>query len=130
MANIKIPSAFFSSEIWRKDRVFSEAEAYLDLLTLSSPIPLRTLARRWGWKHPREVRFLRWLKASCTTFVPPCVPLILHNANALQGFCTTSCTTFVPPLKRIYPPYYLTIIFPPRLLLNSKNGYLIMLRAF
>ena len=103
MANIKIPSAFFSSEIWRKDRVFSEAEAYLDLLTLSSPIPLRTLARRWGWKHPREVRFLRWLKASCTTFVPPCVPLILHNANALQGFCTTSCTTFVPPLREKPP---------------------------
>ena len=103
MANIKIPSAFFSSEIWRKDRVFSEAEAYLDLLTLSSPIPLRTLARRWGWKHPREVRFLRWLNASCTTFVPPCVPLILQNNNALQGFCTTSCTTFVPPLREKPP---------------------------
>lgn len=67
-------------------------------------------------------------------FVPPRVPLLYHPVEKIPLYKKQKKEAKkkknILPLKRIYPPYYLTIIFPPRLLLNSKNGYLIMLRAF
>lgn len=104
MANIKIPSAFFQSPIWRKPRTYTEVDAYLDLHTISAPISLRGLATRWGW-HPQSVkRFLKVLKdAKCDTFVTPFVTGFGLKTNELQRKCDTICDTFVTPLRENPP---------------------------
>ena len=104
MANIKIPSAFFQSPIWRKPRAYTEVDAYLDLHTISAPLSLRGLATRWGW-HPQSVkRFLKVLKdAKCDTFVTPFVTGFGLKTNELQRNCDTICDTFVTPLRENPP---------------------------
>lgn len=104
MANIKIPSAFFQSPIWRKPRAYTEVDAYLDLHTISAPISLRGLATRWGW-HPQSVkRFLKVLKdAKCDTFVTPFVTGFGLKTNELQRNCDTICDTFVTPSRESLP---------------------------
>ncbi len=81
---ITIPRSFFRAALWREDRLFSPAEAFLDMIALASPEPdtvvidgsmiellrgelaasLRWLARRWSWSKSKVARWLG-VRQSC-----------------------------------------------------------------
>jgi len=79
---IKLHRQFMDNPLWKKPRVFSQAEAWLDLLMSANGVPSRTavgltkidtprgcilasiryLARRWSWSRGKTERYIAWLK--------------------------------------------------------------------
>ena len=80
---VKLARRFFEHPFWTRRRVFSQAEAWLDLLSEAAfkphamaygnrilqlrrgevPHSVRTLAQRWGWSKSAVARFVSVLKA-------------------------------------------------------------------
>jgi len=116
---VSVPRSFFDSTQWRRKRVFTESEAYLDLLQMayygSEPTERMVgrrsfivkrgqiitttsfLADRWGWKLHRVRYVLRAL--SVTSFVTSVVTsgrtIITVNQGNASNFPEKSVTSFV-----------------------------------
>lgn len=116
---VSVPREFFDSIQWRRKRIFTESEAYLDLLQMayygSEPIERMVgrrsfivkrgqiitttsfLAERWGWKLHRVRYVLRAL--SVTSFVTSVVTsgrtIITVNQGNTSNCSEKSVTSFV-----------------------------------
>ena len=116
---VSVPRSFFDSIQWRRKRIFTESEAYLDLLQMayygSEPIERMVgrrsfivkrgriitttsfLAERWGWKLHRVRYVLRAL--SVTSFVTSIVTsgrtIITVNQGNASNCSEKSVTSFV-----------------------------------
>ena len=116
---VSVPRSFFDSIYWRRKRIFTESEAYLDLLQMayygSEPTermvgrrsfivkrgqiitPTSFLADRWGWKLHRVRYVLRAL--SVTSFVTSIVTsgrtIITVNQSNTSNCSEKSVTSFV-----------------------------------
>lgn len=116
---VSVPREFFDSIQWRRKRIFTESEAYLDLLQMayygSEPIERMVgrrsfivkrgqiitttsfLAERWGWKLHRVRYVLRAL--SVTSFVTSIVTsgrtIITVNQGNTSNCSEKSVTSFV-----------------------------------
>ena len=116
---VSVPRSFFDSIYWRRKRIFTESEAYLDLLQMayygSEPTERMVgrrsfivkrgqiitttsfLADRWGWKLHRVRYVLRAL--SVTSFVPSIVTsgrtIITVNQSNTSNCSEKSVTSFV-----------------------------------
>ena len=116
---VSVPREFFDSTQWRRKRIFTESEAYLDLLQMayygSEPIERMVgrrsfivkrgqiitttsfLADRWGWKLHRVRYVLRAL--SVTSFVTSVVTsgrtIITVNQGNASNCPEKSVTSFV-----------------------------------
>ena len=116
---VSVPREFFDSIQWRRKRIFTESEAYLDLLQMayygSEPTERMVgrrsfivkrgqiitttsfLADRWGWKLHRVRYVLRAL--SVTSFVTSVVTsgrtIITVNQGNTSNFSEKSVTSFV-----------------------------------
>ncbi|WP_337586041.1 hypothetical protein [Prevotellamassilia timonensis] len=116
---VSVPREFFDSIQWRRKRIFTESEAYLDLLQMayygSEPIERMVgrrsfivkrgqiitttsfLAERWGWKLHRVRYVLRAL--SVTSFVTSIVTsgrtIITVNQGNASNCPEKSVTSFV-----------------------------------
>ena len=116
---VSVPREFFDSIQWRRKRIFTESEAYLDLLQMayygSEPTERMVggrsfivkrgqiittasfLADRWGWKLHRVRYVLRAL--SVTSFVTSIVTsgrtIITVNQGNTSNFSEKSVTSFV-----------------------------------
>mgnify|MGYP000241089642 CR=1 FL=1 len=116
---VSVPRSFFDSTQWRRKRIFTESEAYLDLLQMayygSEPIERMVgrrsfivkrgqiitttsfLAERWGWKLHRVRYVLRAL--SVTSFVTSVVTsgrtIITVNQGNTSNCSEKSVTSFV-----------------------------------
>ena len=116
---VSVPRSFFDSIYWRRKRIFTESEAYLDLLQMayygSEPTERMVgrrsfivkrgqiitttsfLADRWGWKLHRVRYVLRAL--SVTSFVTSIVTsgrtIITVNQSNTSNCSEKSVTSFV-----------------------------------
>ena len=116
---VSVPRSFFDSTQWRRKRIFTESEAYLDLLQMayygSEPTERMVgrrsfivkrgqiitttsfLAERWGWKLHRVRYVLRAL--SVTSFVTSVVTsgrtIITVNQGNTSNCSEKSVTSFV-----------------------------------
>lgn len=116
---VSVPREFFDSIQWRRKRIFTESEAYLDLLQMayygSEPTERMVgrrsfivkrgqiitttsfLAERWGWKLHRVRYVLRAL--SVTSFVTSIVTsgrtIITVNQGNTSNCSEKSVTSFV-----------------------------------
>lgn len=93
--DVKIPAAFFQSAQWQKQRVFSEAEALLDIITSTPQQSLFALAKRWSWHRQKVKRFLM----KCDGFVTQYVTDIPMIYKPLREMCDAECDGFVTQSK-------------------------------
>ena len=81
---IKLPREIFKSEYWQEKRVFSKAEAYIDLLSFA-PYKDEDNLRKAEFILSRRNMELRWLWSGTkvTNFINELIKLISFNNDAL-----------------------------------------------
>lgn len=100
MKSIKISGALLDAPFWRKPRVFTESEAFVDCHIEQGQCTLYSLARKWGWHHTQVKRFLAKLAdMKCAESVHIDVHNLMLKINALQNICAYDCAESVHILK-------------------------------
>lgn len=100
MKSIKISGALLDAPFWRKPRVFTESEAFVDCHFEQGQCTLYSLARKWGWHHVRVKRFLSKLAdMDCAESVHIDVHNLMLKINVLRDSCAYDCAESVHILK-------------------------------
>lgn len=100
MKSIKISGALLDAPFWRKPRVFTEGEAFVDCHIEQGQCTLYSLARKWGWHHTRVKRFLTKLAdMKCAESVHIDVHNLMLKINVLQNICAYECAESVHIFK-------------------------------
>ena len=100
MKSIKISGALLDASFWRRPRVFTETEAYIDCHIEQEQCTLYSLARRWGWHHTKVKRFLdKTFKSKCAESVHISVHNMWLKINNLPNSCAYDCAESVHILQ-------------------------------
>ena len=100
MKSIKISGALLDAPFWRKPRVFTESEAFVDCHIEQGQCTLYSLARKWGWHKQKVKRFLTMLKTlGCDQSVTNDVTKLILRTSELQNICDYDCDQSVTIFK-------------------------------
>lgn len=92
MKSVKISGALLDAPFWRKPRVFTESEAFVDCHIEQGQCTLYSLAQKWGWHKQKVKRFLTSLKTlGCDQSVTNDVTKLILRISELQNICDYDC---------------------------------------
>lgn len=100
MKSIKISGALLDAPFWRKPRVFTESEAFVDCHIEQGQCTLYSLAQKWGWHKQKVKRFLTSLKTlGRDQSVTNDVTKLILRISELQNICDYDCDQSVTIFK-------------------------------